>query len=220
MLRVIVSSAVVVAVLTPLAAQSAASSPEAIARALQQRYAGIRDFRADFESTIRGGVLPTESRGEGSVWVKKPGRMRWVYTKPERQEIVSDGTTIYQYFPDDREALKYPAPGDDQATTSALFLAGKGDIARDFVASDAPSPIPGTIGLKLTPRESDPEYAYLILALDPASLQIRALVNRDHQGGDTTIAFRNMKENTNVADRTFVFTPPRGVTVTVAGQPN
>ena len=66
-------------------------APEALARALQQRYQGIRDFSADFVHTYRGGVLRTQTTERGAVSIKKPGRMRWVYTTPEKKEFVSDG---------------------------------------------------------------------------------------------------------------------------------
>jgi outer membrane lipoprotein-sorting protein len=37
-------------------------------------------------------------KGEGTVAVKKPGRMRWDYTKPEKQQILSDGSHIYSCY--------------------------------------------------------------------------------------------------------------------------
>jgi outer membrane lipoprotein carrier protein len=200
------------AIAVPAAAQGT-RAPAELARSLQQRYDKIRDFKADFTQTSRGGALRTETRGAGTVAIKKPGRMRWTYSRPERQEIISDGVTMFTYVPDDRQVLKAAVPGDDQATTSMLFLAGKGDISRDFIAADAPSPVPGAVGLKLTPRQSEPDYEYLVVAVDPRSLQIRALTTRDQLGADTTIVFQNLKENTNIPDRTFTFTPPKGVQV-------
>ena len=66
--------------------------------------------------------------------VKRPGRMRWVYTAPERKEFVSDGSKIYTYFPADKQVIVSPAPtGAD--TTPALFLTGQANIVRDFEAS-------------------------------------------------------------------------------------
>jgi len=35
----------------------------------------------------------------------------------------------------------------------------------------------------------------------------------DHQGGESTFTFTNMKENKGLADKDFTFQPPRGVTV-------
>ena len=188
-------------------------SPDVLAKALQQRYQGIRDFSADFVHTYRGGVLRTRTTERGTVSIKKPGLMRWIYTTPEKKEFVSDGRQVYSYIPADKQVLVTPLPTDDEATTPALFLAGKGDIVRDFRAAAADPPIPNTAALKLTPRREEPEYEYLIVALDPASLQIRALTTRDRQGGDSTLVFNNLKENRGITDKEFAFRIPRGVDV-------
>jgi outer membrane lipoprotein carrier protein len=158
-------------------------------------------------------VLRTQTSERGTVAIKKPGLMRWVYTNPEKKEFVSDGRRIYFYIPQDRQVQVMDVPDADQATTPALFLAGKGDIARDFTAAYAEGGPPGTVALKLTPRKSEPEYEYLVVALDPKTLQIRALTTRDRQGGESTLTFSNMKENTGISDKTFAFQIPRGVDV-------
>ena len=195
-------------------------APDALARSLQQRYQGIQDFSASFEHSYRGGVLRTQTRERGTVTVKKPGRMRWIYTAPERKEFVADGTKVYSYIPEDKQVIVSSVPADDQATTPALFLAGKGDISRDFTAAYADNAAPGTLALKLTPRRSEPEYEFLIVAVDPATLQIRALTTRDRQGGESTLTFSNLKENRGVSDKEFAFRIPRGVDVITDGTRN
>ena len=92
-------------------------APEALARALQQRYQGIKDFSADFVHSYRGGVLKTQTQERGKVTVKKPSRMHWTYTAPEKKEFVSDGVKIYSYIPQDRQVIVSSVPPDDQATT-------------------------------------------------------------------------------------------------------
>ena len=195
-------------------------APDALAKSLQQRYQGIRDFSADFVHSYRGGVLRTQTRERGTVSVKKPGRMRWVYTAPEKKEFVADGRKVYSYIPEDRQVIVSDVPPDDQATTPALFLAGKGDIGRDFSAVYAENPAPGTVALKLTPRKTEPEYEYLVVAMDPATLQIRALTTRDRQGGESTLTFSNLKENQGIPDKEFAFRIPRGVDVITDGTRN
>jgi outer membrane lipoprotein carrier protein len=200
--------------LTPaLLGAQATPTPDAIARALQQRYQGVRDFSADFSQTYRGGALRTQTREEGTVAVKKPGRMRWVYSKPDRKEFVSDGAKIYSYLPADKQVIVGRVPPDDQATTPALFLTGKGDISRDFTASFAPTSIAGTVALKLVPRRAEPDFEYFVVVLDPGTLQIRALSTKDRQGGESTLTFTKLKENQGIADKEFVFRIPRGVDV-------
>ena len=55
-------------------------------------------------------MLRTKTTERGTVVIKRPGRMRWVYTAPERKEFVSDGTKIYAYFPADKQVIVSPAP--------------------------------------------------------------------------------------------------------------
>jgi outer membrane lipoprotein carrier protein len=195
-------------------------APEALAKSLQQRYQGIHDFSADFVHSYRGGVLRTQTRESGIVSIKKPGRMRWVYVKPERKEFVADGRKVYSYIPEDRQVIVSDVPPDNQATTPALFLAGKGDISRDFTATYGEGGAPGTVALKLTPRKAEPEYEYLVVAVDPATLQIRALTTRDRQGGESTLTFSNLKENRGIPDKEFAFRIPRGVDVITDGTRN
>jgi outer membrane lipoprotein carrier protein len=200
-----------------LLAQNTPQSPDAIARALQSRYVGIRDFSADFVQTYRGGVLKTQTTERGTVVVKKPGKMRWVYTSPERKELVSNGKQIYWYVPDDKQVVVSDMPADDSATTPALFLSGKGDIARDFTASVVGGGPGDAIALKLVPKRPEPEYEYLVVSVDPASMQIRMLMTRDRQGGESALTFSNMKENRGVSDKDFEFRTPRGVNVVTDG---
>jgi outer membrane lipoprotein carrier protein len=191
-------------------------SADEVAAALQKKYDGVRDFSADFVQTYRGGVLNRQIKDSGRVMVRKPGRMRWEYQMPEEKLFVSDGAKIYSYVPEDRQVTIVPAPTDDQAASPALFLAGKGNITRDFTASivEPPAGQPGEArALRLVPRTPQAEYDWLIIVVDPATLMLRGLVTGDSQGGTSSFSFTNMKENVGLADKLFTFTPPRGVEV-------
>jgi outer membrane lipoprotein carrier protein len=195
-------------------------APEALARSLQQRYQGIKDFSADFVHSYRGGVLKTQTQERGKVSVKKPSRMHWSYIAPEKKEFVSDGVKIYSYIPQDKQVIVSSVPPDNQATSPALFLAGKGDIVRDFSASYVDPTVAGTLALKLTPKRNEPDYEYLVVAVDPATLKMRALTTRDREGGESTLVFNNLKENQGISDKEFAFTIPRGVDVITDGSHN
>ena len=218
--RLIATLATSLVLVAGVAAQTSRPAPEALAKSLQQRYQGIKDFSADFVHNYRGGVLKTQTQERGKVIVKKPSRMHWTYMTPEKKEFVSDGVKVYSYIPEDKQVIVSDVPPDDQATTPAMFLAGKGDIVRDFAASYVDSTIPGTVALKLVPKQSEPDYEYLVVTVDPASLQIRALTTRDHEGGDSTLVFTNLKENQGISDKEFAFRVPRGVDVITNGSQN
>jgi outer membrane lipoprotein carrier protein len=142
--------------------------------------------------------------------------MRWDYTAPEQKQFVSDGLKIYSYIPEDKQVFVGSVPREDEATTPMLFLTGKGNLTRDFTPSFIETPggvPPGSRALKLVPRSRELDYDWLILAVDPASLAIRGLVTVDAQGGTSSFAFTNLKENVGLADKDFVFKVPRGVDV-------
>ncbi len=206
------------------AALSGQSAPtgtaEELAGRIQQRYDTIRDFEGTFVQSYEGGVLRVKTTESGTVAIKRPGRMRWVYTKPERKEFVSDGLRIYSYMPADKQVIVGPMPAQAQ-TTPALFLAGRGHLVRDFTASftELPATAAGLRGLKLVPKRPDPELEWLILGVDPGTYQIRYLVAADGQGGRSTFTFSNLKENRNLSDKLFAFQIPRGVDVITNGTP-
>lgn len=197
-----------------LIAAGQAPSADDLARRVQSRYDTVADFEGQFTQTYEGGVLRTRSVERGTVVIRRPGRMRWVYTTPERKEFVSNGAKVYAYFPADRQVIVSPAPtGAD--TTPALFLTGQANLARDFVATpmEVPGAARGLLGLKLVAKRPDPDFEWLAIAVAPDSMQIQHLVALDRQGGRTTFTFTNLKENRRPPDTLFEFRIPKGVDV-------
>lgn len=203
----------------PSATSGAATGADELAQTLQRKYNGVRDFSADFVHTYRGGALRTQLTERGHVLIKKPGKMRWAYTSPEEKLFVSDGIKMYSYLPEDKQVVVSAIPAQDQAATPALFLAGKGDLTRDFTATliDPPSDAAGSRALKLVPRTPAPDYEWLVVVVDRQSLEIRSLVSLDAEGGTSTLSFANMKENLGLSDKQFTFIIPRGVEVVADG---
>ena len=200
----------------PRAAEPTASE---LAVSLQRKYDSIKDFSADFVHAYQGGVLRKQITERGTLLVKKPGKMRWEYIAPERKLFVSDGLKMYSYIPQDKQVIVSAVPAGDDATTPTLFLAGKGNLIRDFTPSIVAPPSGATAGsraLKLVPKTPQREYDWLTLVVDPGTLAIRGLVTTDAQGGVSSFSFTNLKENINPADKEFAFKVPRGVDVVSA----
>ena len=208
--------AAAVTTLTLSAGAQQASAPQ-VAAALQAKYDKIRDFSADFTQQYESGVLKRKLTERGKVQVKKPGKMRWDYTAPEKKVFVSDATRIYLWVPADNQVTTSPVPRQDEATTAVLFLVGKGNLTRDFNVAFLPGAAAGTYALRLDPRLAERDYDWLQLVVDQQSLQIRSLTAADRQGGQSTFTFSNFKENIGLPDSTFAFTIPRGADVVTTG---
>src|SRR5260221_13762571 len=80
-----------------LYAQDNAVSVDRVADNLDRHYNGLRSLRSQFTETYRGaGITRTES---GTLWLRRPGKMRWDYAEPQKKLFVSDGKTAYFYVP-------------------------------------------------------------------------------------------------------------------------
>src|ERR1700681_3109770 len=223
LLRTSIAALAVSLALQPAARGRAAdmTAPE-LARALQDKYDAIRDFSADFVHVYQGGVLRKQITERGRVLIKKPGKMRWEYTAPEEKLFVSDGVKIYSYIPQDKQVIVSDVPSGDRLTTPVLFLAGKGNLTRDFNPSFTdipPGAAPGSRAIKLVPKTAQPDYDWLVVVVDAVTLGLRGLVYSDPQGGTSTFSFTNLKENAGLTDKDFDFKVPRGVDVVTDSSP-
>jgi outer membrane lipoprotein carrier protein len=194
------------------AAQSPPTAAD-LAKALQAHYDTVRDFTADFTHSYRGGVLKQTFNESGDVRVKKPGRMYWTYTAPEKKEFVSDGTKIFSYLKADKVVYVSRMPAGEEASTAVAFLGGQGNLTRDFKATVPATQPEGQWQLDLTPRTSQPDFTSLRLLVDRKSLTLRGLTSVDQQGGTSVLTFTNLHENVGLSDNQFTFKIPKGVEV-------
>lgn len=217
-MRSLLISAVAVAI-AGAGSVTAQSDPVALAAKVQQRYNGIKDFQGDFVQSYEGGVLRTKTSERGTLAIKRPGRLRFTYTKPERKEFVSDGVRLYTHLVADKQVIVSPAPSADDGEVPAMFLAGQSDLARDYTPSFTPLPgaATGLLTLTLVPKNKESEFESIGLGLDPKTLQIQFLTAVDKQGGRSSFVFSNLKENRGLSDKEFEFRIPRGVDVVNQG---
>ena len=197
------------------AAAQGTPSPQDVAASLQKKYDTIRDFSADFVHTHEGGVLKRKREERGTLFVKKPGKMRWNYKSPDEKVFVSDGVRLIQYFADDNRAVVSPAPDEDQA--AVVFLAGRGNLNRDFNITFAQNQAQNAWTLRLEPKQPQQEYDWLEITAARDTYQLQGLTVGEKQGSRSTFAFSNFKENPGLTDKTFAFSIPRGAEVNNAG---
>jgi outer membrane lipoprotein carrier protein len=193
----------------PLAA--AAAPPDGLAL-LQQWLRDTHGARADFTqsvATANGGAPQVSS---GSFSFERPGRFRWVYLKPYRQDIVSDGSTIWTY---DHDLDQVTVSSQSQALggTPAALLAGA-DVQRVFQLQALPAQ-GGLQWVQATPRSADGSFVWVRLGLREGARgpQLEQMVLRDAFRRTSTIRFSAQQDNPSFPAGTFEFTPPPGAAV-------
>ena len=179
---------------------------------LQAKYQNMQTLQANFSQSYQskrfsgGGI--TES---GVVYLRKGGLMKWEYQKPERKIFISDGLFYFYYVPQDKQVVKSPVDNQTQQSP-ALFLAGRGNFAKDFTAQWA-DPRPGSHLIKLTPVKPQPDFEYLIIDVDPARSLVLRLLVVDSYDNRTEYKFTNIRENPPLPSNFFVFNAPPGTDV-------
>jgi outer membrane lipoprotein carrier protein len=118
--------------LTLLPAVAANPGPDvhAIAQAVDDRYNHLRTLQAEFTETYEGaGIERTES---GSLWLKKPGKMRWEYRTPREKLFLSDGKDAWFYLPGDRQVRRTSVKKLDDLRSPLGFLLGKTRLEKEL----------------------------------------------------------------------------------------
>lgn len=194
------------------AAPQATPTPASLAQRVQAHYDTVRSFSADFTQTYKGGFLPQATVDRGTLRVLKPGRFRWEYASGVKQLLVANGVELKFYNPEDKVGSIQTLPKGDDAPTNLLFLAGRGNLARDFEIT-LPQQPEGLWVLHLIPKKPDTEYKSLDLSVDRTTLELRGLVTTEVQGGVSTFVFTNLRENARLSDKDFEFAFPKGTQI-------
>jgi outer membrane lipoprotein carrier protein len=183
---------------------------------VESTYGRINDLRAEFTQTAHNKSLEQDIKAQGVVYLKKGGKMRWDYTSPSPQQIVSDGRALWIYTPELNQVNKGSAP-KALAGPAGSFLAGLGRIRDEFnVRFLNPAnkvDAAGRLVLDLTPKRPTPYLTRLVLAVDPKDHIVREAVLYDQFQNTVTMSFTKVTLNPGVQDSLFVFTPPTGASV-------
>src|SRR5262245_12291818 len=102
---------------------------------VQRYYDQTKDYTADFVQTYTRVALSKTSESQGKVTIKKPGMMRWEYTKPSAKLFVADGKQLFVYEPEEEQVIVDPHFKTSELSTSISFLWGEGKLSDAFNAS-------------------------------------------------------------------------------------
>jgi outer membrane lipoprotein carrier protein len=143
----------------------------------------IRDYTADFFQQSRIASLDREQRARGEVKVlfdrrgdeRGPERVatvmfHWQYEEPTRQELVSDGKTMWVYLPENNQVIQSDIGLVSKARESnpMTFLTGLGQLSRDFQINFATPnrDVEGNYVLELRPRRTTTLFNRMVIVVN------------------------------------------------------
>ena len=193
---------------------ASASDAATVAHAVDDHYNHLRTLQAEFTEIYRGaGMERTES---GTLWLKKPGKMRWEYRSPREKLFLGDGKDAWFYLPGDKQVRKTSMRKLDDLRSPLGFLLGKTRLQRELLglslASDIAPLASGNVVLRGVPAAMADRVSQVLLEITPER-RIARITMEAADGSSTEYRFADQKENLEIDEKQFRFFPPAGVEV-------
>jgi outer membrane lipoprotein carrier protein len=192
-------------------ALAAAPTPDTILKSVEARYNHAQSLKLDFSETYAGiGHAPSHTES-GTLYLRKPGRMRWEYSNPTGKLFISDGKDVILYTPDQRRAEKSKLRESEDMRAPLAFLLGKLDFAREFRSFEM-HPDGANVWIAALPKNQNLEYSKVEFLAAPSAEILRLKVT----GLSNTrmdFTFSNEQVNPPVPSALFTFHAPAGVEI-------
>ena len=203
----------------PLVATPAAGTAAAQAQAssvvdnVQKFYAGIKQVTAQFRQSVTNNTFGSTKQSDGTVWLMKPGKMRWDYLEKKKDKtqviksFISNGTYLYLVEHNNKQVVKKYL-STDLMPVAVTFLYGKGDLKAEFtpaIDTSGKYGAKGDVVLKMTPKKPSAQYKNLYLVVDPSNYRVKQSVIIDSSNNVNQFMFFAPDFQTAQKDSIFEF---------------
>jgi outer membrane lipoprotein carrier protein len=210
----------------------ASTDSKALAARLEAKYRVAKTLQASFleRYTENGRLVRIEA---GTVYFRRPGKMRWDYQAPEKNLFLVDGKTAWFYVPADHTVTRVPAKDSGDWRTPLALLAGDMKISRvckevqTAIDEKPESPENAMLSCELRGAGSNPpkrasgatpspkllnsEAVFFEVDTNTGDL-VRVLI-RDPGGIEIEFHFTNWRTDPPLPDSLFRFDAPKGVAI-------
>jgi outer membrane lipoprotein-sorting protein len=173
-------------------AQAQVGAPE-----IERYFNSIRTLQARFVQNNPNGSIV-----QGTLYVRRPGRMRFQYDPPSQLKIVADGTQVTLWDPATRDFGQWPI-----GWTAASFLVRdplrlSGDLTVESIQR-----LDGLVQLTLT-QTRKPQEGKVIVRLAENPLTLRGWSIIDNRGHKVDVALTDLRTGQQLADSLFKYDGP------------
>ena len=176
---------------------------------VQSFFKGLQTLQADFDQQVIDDNGKLIQSSQGHMWIRRPGRFRWDYLTPYRQQIIADGEHLWSYDEDLEQVTVQPA-AEVLTSTPAMLLSGDQPLEKVFLI-EAVEKLGNEQHVRLIPKSDDSNIVELQLFFSAGML---ARIEAQDSFGNTTIfSFTHLERNPKLDSDVFSFTPPAGADV-------
>ncbi len=170
---------------------------------------GLRTLRAEFAQTTVSADGRSKLEAQGTFYLQRPGKFRWVYRKPAEQVIVADGSRVWLY---DAQLQQVSHQSQENALrgTPALVLSDTGPLDKHFSIRDLGEK-GGRQWVQLSPKSDESEVKRIELGFSGDRLENVEM--EDAFGQITRFRFSQVERNPVLDAALFQYRPPPGMDV-------
>jgi outer membrane lipoprotein carrier protein len=181
---------------------------------IEKRYNAVRTLQVEFTQVFRFG--PRSRTETGTLFLEKPGKMRWEYAQPEGKLFLADGKFVYLYSPSTNVVERTPFRETDDFRAPLAFLLGRLDFWRDFERFLL-KPEGDNLWITAEPRNKKSPYSLVAFLVSP-SYQILEVEVTGLDQAVNRFRFQGEQRNLALAPSYFEFRPPQGARLVEAEQ--
>ncbi len=188
---------------------------ETLLRGVENKYNHLKTLRLHFEQVYQQGSQVLRQEG-GTLYLRKPGQMRWEYDDPEPKLFLTDGRRMTLYVPQERRATQTEIKNSDDLRNPMRFLLGGLKFEKEFEQVERERelvPIDNRdIIIKAVPKRMADRLERVVMEISPEFL-IRRLILREPGGVQTEFRFAGQTEDLTLSPELFRFQAPAGTEV-------
>lgn len=175
---------------------------------LQTMLNQLKTYSADFVQERPEEHFFRVQRASGTFDLKRPGKMRWDYHRPDEQQIVIDGTHLWVYDVDLAQVSVRPV-ADIQSDIPLAWILFNDAIENTYRVIPA-GERGGLQWVNLRPRQATFFQSVEIGLKDGVMHEVWMYQSSDNI---TKVKFTNIRVNEPISERAFQFVPPMGTDV-------
>ncbi len=181
--------ALTIGLMTPIAAQAQKLSLNEISSYLN----GISTAKGEFTQINDDGSIST-----GTIYIKRPGRVRFEYNPPESALVVAGSNTVVIYDKKSNQpAETYPL----SKTPLSIILDRSVNLGRAQMVTG--HTYDGTATIVTAQDPAHPEYGDIRLKFTGNPVELRQWVIRDGNGTTTTVVLGDLQKGVNMPNSLF-----------------
>jgi len=189
---------IVLAVLISLLAVASTAHAQTGVPEVERYVNSIRTIQARFvQSNPNGSVV------QGTLYIRRPGRMRFEYDAPSKLKVVADGTQVTLWDPATRDFGQWPI-----GWTAASFLVKEPlRLSGDLTVESQQRNADGQLVLTMV-QTRKPQEGKVIVRLADNPVALRGWTIIDNRGNKVDVALTDVRIGVQLADSLFKYDGP------------